>query len=178
MSVAVSTAIAIGGIAAAGSSIAGAKMASGATKDAAKTQAASADKALAIQKQMYDQTRTDEAPYRQLGAGAVGLLGQGLGLPAQQQTWAPAPATAAQPAAPAAASGGGFLGGLGHALGALTPPGLPHLPGTGGGSPQPGQAQTASGYVQMKSPTGQVKPVASGDVAHYQQLGAQIVGNA
>lgn len=77
----------IGSAIAGGTSIVGAKMASGANKDAAKTQAASDKEALALQERMYQQdrsdlgqTREDLAPFRALGGGAAGLLGQGLGI--------------------------------------------------------------------------------------------------
>jgi len=54
-----------------GTNIAGGIMGADAANDAAKIQAASADKALAVQKQMYDQTRADLTPFRE--AASTGL---------------------------------------------------------------------------------------------------------
>ncbi len=162
-----------------GATIFGAKTAANSNTEAAKLQAATADKALAIQKQMYDQTRTDEAPYRAFGAGALGALSQGLGV-------------APTPAAPTVASASGVMSALAGAPHASNPNQQPAI-GTAMprpadqpvppqyGVPRPAesqtaaQAQTTSGYVQMRSPTGQVKAVAPDQVAHYSQLGAQVI---
>jgi hypothetical protein len=54
-----------------GSLISGA-MGSNAASNAADTQAAASNHAADIQKQMYDQTRTDQQPWRQAGATALG----------------------------------------------------------------------------------------------------------
>jgi hypothetical protein len=61
--------------ASAGAQVAGAVIGSKAAKSAAKTQAAAADQSLAFQKQQYQQSRQDFAPYQQQGAQAVGQLG-------------------------------------------------------------------------------------------------------
>lgn len=81
------TALLIGAGLSAGGQAAGAAMNSSASKSAAKTQAASDKEALALQERMYQQdrsdlgqTREDLAPFRALGGGAAGLLGQGLGV--------------------------------------------------------------------------------------------------
>src|SRR5688572_6969827 len=80
----------IGSAIAGGTSIVGAKMASNANRDAAKTQTESDKEALALQERMYHQdradlgqSREDLSPFRALGAGSAGMLGQGLGLPPQ-----------------------------------------------------------------------------------------------
>jgi len=48
-----------------------------ATQSAANTSAAASDYAANIQKQMYDQTRTDQTPWRDAGVNALGQLGTG-----------------------------------------------------------------------------------------------------
>jgi hypothetical protein len=81
-----------------GTAIVGAKMASNANKNASETQATSESEALKVQKEMFDreladeqqkyqqgradvaQSRSDLSPYRSIGQGALGLLGQGLGI--------------------------------------------------------------------------------------------------
>jgi len=72
----------IGGVAAAGS-VASAAIGAGAAKDAAKAQTQAADKAAAQSEAMYQQTRSDLAPYRSAGEGAItgynALLGTGPG---------------------------------------------------------------------------------------------------
>lgn len=60
----------IGGVASLGSAIIGSKSAS----KAAKAQAASADKAAQVQWDIYNQNRTDMAPWREAGGQAIGQL--------------------------------------------------------------------------------------------------------
>lgn len=94
----------IAGLAGAGASVAGAKMASGAQKDAAKTQAESADKALAVSKQMHEQERADLGPYRSAGQGAVSALARGLDVEGYPDTTIPG-ASSVPGQAPAVNSG-------------------------------------------------------------------------
>lgn len=61
-------------LAIAGSAIVGASISASAAKSAANTQAAAANRASDIQRQMYDQTRTDLQPYRDAGQGAIPIL--------------------------------------------------------------------------------------------------------
>lgn len=51
-----------------------------AATQAARTSAASADKATALQEQIYNQNRTDQTPWRNTGANALAQLSYGLGL--------------------------------------------------------------------------------------------------
>lgn len=60
-----------------GSTVVGGVMASSASRSAAKTQAAAADRASEAELAMYDQTRADQAPWRQAGATALGQLTRG-----------------------------------------------------------------------------------------------------
>lgn len=62
------------------SAVVGGAMASSGARSASRTQAASADKATELQKYMYDQTRTDAAPWRGAGASALNQLSMLLGL--------------------------------------------------------------------------------------------------
>lgn len=75
MCVGTSTAIAIAATAAsAAGSIAAAKIGSNAAHDAAATQSASADKAITVQQQVYQDQQKAQAPYQQLGQQALGRL--------------------------------------------------------------------------------------------------------
>lgn len=58
----------------------GAGLSSHAATNAADTQANSANHAADLQMQMYQQTRSDQAPWRQAGANAVGSMSGGFGL--------------------------------------------------------------------------------------------------
>lgn len=61
-----------------GGTIGGALISSSASKSAANTQAASADRAADLQWQQYQQTRTDQAPWREAGAATLSQLTGGL----------------------------------------------------------------------------------------------------
>jgi hypothetical protein len=71
-----------------GSDVYASKKAAGAAKDAAKVQEKGLDaqdraarEALALQRGIYEQTRTDTAPWRNVGGQAVNSLGMLMGLP-------------------------------------------------------------------------------------------------
>lgn len=74
MCVGTTTAIAIGAGAAAAGSITAAKIGSNAASNAAATQSASADKAMGVQNQVYQDQKVAQAPYQQLGQQALGRL--------------------------------------------------------------------------------------------------------
>jgi hypothetical protein len=63
-----------------GSALLGGAMSSKAASKAAKTSAASADYATGLQKEMYDQTREDQTPWRDTGANALSQLSYLMGL--------------------------------------------------------------------------------------------------
>jgi hypothetical protein len=67
------------GAASAGATVYGAHKASQAAKDAAQTQTNYGNKALDLQKQMYEQDRADQAPYRNISYGALNTLGSMMG---------------------------------------------------------------------------------------------------
>lgn len=154
-------------------SIGGAAIAAHAAGSAADQQVAASNQALQQENQIYQQQRADLAPWRTAGAGALGLLSQGLGLPS-----------------------GGAIGGGGAAnpLAGLPPgtqtniPGLPPsavnvpltpenaqdralAPGT---MLQPGQAGVSQGGgpVWLKAPDGTVKAVPENLASSYIQAGA------
>jgi|SRR5262252_1387315 len=79
------------GIASAAGGVASSAIQAHAAGKAAQQQQQAADRALALQQQMYQQTRSDLAPY--MGAGTQGLtsLTSLLGLPAAPAAAAPAP---------------------------------------------------------------------------------------
>ena len=58
----------------AGSAVVGGVISSNASKSAAQTQANAANNSTALQKAMYDQTRADQAPYRQSGYHALDTI--------------------------------------------------------------------------------------------------------
>jgi hypothetical protein len=156
MSVATSTAIAISAGAAAGASIYGAHKASGAAKDAAKQQQQSAQQALALQREMYGQTRADLGPYREQGGQGLTALSALLGLPG------PAPASSAPvgPTAPVPSSW--------HSM----PPGATV---TGHAVPRGTLPGTAPNFVTLRAPTGQLRAVPADQAAFYLARGASQV---
>lgn len=149
----------IGAIIGAGALAAGGTIASGAleanaSKSAAQTQAASANKALNLQTQIYNNAQPMFAPYRALGQNALTNL----------QNRRPI-LNSADPAMARQQNPGLTLGGISQY--AMQPP------RNGGAMLQP---QGAGGMVTMKSPTGQVSQVPQNLVQHYQGLGATVVG--
>lgn len=83
-----------GMVAVAGASLVGGAMGSSAAKSAANTQAAAADRATQSQREMFNTTVKNNAPYNQAGQAATAKLSDLLGLPSTQ--------------APATANAGGF----------------------------------------------------------------------
>jgi hypothetical protein len=71
----------ITGAVGAGATVAGAKMASNASKNALKAQTGATNRALAQQERIYNQTRQDQAPFRDISAGAARTLGNLTGIP-------------------------------------------------------------------------------------------------
>lgn len=69
----------IGGVAGAAASIYGANKQADAAKDAAQSSQQGTDASLALQKQIYDQNREDQAPWRAAGQSALGYLTNGYG---------------------------------------------------------------------------------------------------
>lgn len=164
MSMATGTAIALGTAAiAGGATVASSIIGSNAAKSAAETQAAAGNKALDLQKSIYDQQQQNLAPYRQ--AGNVGLASL-TGRVANPGTLS--------------SGGNGWVSSAGQpTLASMT------APPTGGApmaSSQQGSmglaSMTAGQTVLMRSPDGlTTKPVPAELVDHYRQQGAQVVSN-
>lgn len=132
------------------------------------------DKSLALQKQMYDTTRADLSPYSQTGVAALGNLRQLTGLPANI---APTPSNPPPGGIPVSSTPGGAPGQM--QVGTPQNPG-PSLRTPQGGLPpmqgqSPAQMQTSSGYVTMRSPTGETQQVDAAHVPFYQQKGATVI---
>lgn len=80
MPIGLSTAVIAGGALAATGAVVGASMGSSAAKSAAGVQAKSADAATQLQADIYNQNRTDLAPWRAAGTGALQMLSDALGI--------------------------------------------------------------------------------------------------
>jgi len=180
----------VGGIIAGAGAVGAAAIQSHAAGKAADQQVAAGDKALALQKDIYNQQQVNEAPFRNTGASAITTLGGLLGLPQ--------------------GGGGGSMGQLPtNTLGSTFDPAV--TPGqanfanyspTGGyvGKNVPMSEQMsnrnvnldASGYtaqqhgasppsmtmIRMQAPTGEIETVPADQVSHYQQQGAKVLGSA
>lgn len=147
-------------VAAAGSSVASSVIGSKAANKAGKTQAAAEEKALALQRQMYQEAQPRYAPYQQMGQNALPTLAALAGnvqAPRYGQNLADLSLYGAPPQnmAPRPAAGPGM--------------GLP-----GGPAPQPPQPQPG-GTVMMRAPNGAQQAVPREQVAHFQQKGATVV---
>lgn len=179
MSVATSTAIAIGlGAAGAASSVYGAKKASDASKDAARIQVGSADKAQQFNERVYGDQKQLMAPYIQGGQESFARL--------MQQHWGtPLPAGAA----PSAGNSTVLAQQAGMALprppqGSQMPQGgqpmtLGAMQSQAGGGPSQGQSMPGAPpqepMVLMESPDGERRPVPQSKVALAEQRGAKRV---
>jgi hypothetical protein len=120
-----------------------------AANKAAQTQAASADKALELNRQIYQQQRADMMPYVQGGQSAFQTLLNG---------WQARQGNAAQPAGPSIGNGASPFG---AAMGNGAAPGGQYLPQAGAG-PMGGNAgapQAGGQMVTLRAPTGEVQAV-------------------
>ena len=118
---------------------------------AAQMQNEAAQKAIDLQKQMYETTRGDLAPYRALGQGASAGLGYFMGIPGYEQgnRGVLPPSAQGQPMTPTAASA---------------------MPSSGTTPP----ATASEPMVAMRAPDGSMRAVPQSQVSHYQARGAQI----
>jgi hypothetical protein len=166
--------ILIGSGISAGVSAYGASRAAGAAKDAAKTQAESADKAIALQRDIFETRRQDLAPYTSAGGAAMNTLAEAMGLPAGP---APAPMAGGAPPVSTARQRPPEAPALGLA-GPRNAPMTPMAPPAGSKA----SAQTASsmapavgGAVRMQTPTGQIVLVPAERVNEAVLRGGQVV---
>jgi len=164
----------------------GARRAAGAADKAADAQEAASDKSLALVKEMYEQDRADRAPYRALGRVAVGGLSHlaGVNLAAYGD---PAPASA-KPGADAAPTAPSRAEQAQAALDRIEQqPGVNRSPRTqavrdalareAAGTPrdlaQPASASTASSYVRVQAPDGEVRELPPETAARAIQAGGR-----
>lgn len=147
-------------------SLIGATIAAGASKDASAANAESIKEALDFEKQQYSDLTGRLAPYVSAGTASSDRMSQLLGLPARSGTTATAPPTRGpavnnyggpSPAAPLSGAGG--------------------ITSVVGGSPAPGTT-TGGPMVTLQAPDGTTKQVPQEQVAHYQALGAKVLGAA
>jgi len=104
----------MGGILGAGASILGSVLGSSAAGDAADAQSAAAANSLKLQKEMYDQTRTDLAPYRDLGNAGWTKLAELMGLYNPNSPTSTSTVVGGAPAAAAASASASGSGGHGR----------------------------------------------------------------
>jgi hypothetical protein len=174
--VATGTALLIGAGLAAGSQVAGAAMQSHAAGNAAESQERSAHEALELQREMYQQRRTDLQPYMASGAAANTTLSQLMGLGTPQAAAAPAtglPAPRPVPVPTPEQFASGSQRGIprdmsGRTTGPIRLDDWRELRNAQYGATH----QNASGYVQLRSPDGHTSQVPVDQVDHYLQRGA------
>ena len=152
-----------------------------AAQDTASRTAAGLNRMYANQGQQYRDILTNQlsnmSPYTSLGAGAAGLLGQGLGVPVTMPKATPITPSIGMDYAPGMQIG--QLNPTSPAGGSLTAPRPNPFPGSQpfnsgqGGAPL---AAYGTGTVTMRAPDGTTKQVSAADAAHYQAQGAVIVG--
>lgn len=128
-----------------GATVYAANKASNAAKQAAAQQTDAGNRALDLQRQMYEQQRADEAPYRQMGYGALNTLSSMMG----------------------------GMGGATPMGGPSSRPTLQKQGAIAGGGVS--LSNLGGGRVMMAAPNGQRQMVPADQVAHYQALGAQVV---
>lgn len=133
-----------------------------AASSAADKQTASADKALALQSQIYGNTRADLSPFVSLGTGALSNLRKLGGVPnVQSGSMTPAPM------APVVTN---RVQGSAPTIGTAVPRNAATL-STFGQAP----SGTASGYVTMRAPDGSTNQVPANQVQHWTSRGAQVI---
>lgn len=159
-----------------GTQLIGAKLASDANNKALEQQNAALEKAIGLQRDMYQQDRNDRAPYRASGQGSVGKLSYLLGVPGfeggalshQPPPGAfdlPPQAMPQQQPSPSLS----VLGGPGSSTG-IVPPQMPaQQPSINTGMTQPPQGQ----MVTLRAPDGSVQQFPEQQAQFYIQRGAQ-----
>jgi hypothetical protein len=172
------TAITIG-IISAGTQIASSAIQSHAASNATKAETAAGQQALQVEQQQYQQGRSDLAPYRQVGSGALSKLGQIFGVPMTDPTSIPT-----GPASPTALASSNGLP-LSLRPGTLATPGSTGDPrnlgpslGTAGARPSSLASLSGSdgaAPVRVQAPDGNIYSVPPSQVAAAQQQGGQVL---
>ncbi len=126
-----------------------------AANEAQRAQNEAAQKAIDLQKEMYQTTRNDLAPYRALGQGASAGLGYFMGIPGYEQgnRGILPPSAQGQP---------------------MTPPATPAASGNTAVPRNPSAATASEPMVAMRAPDGSMRAVPQSQVSHYQARGAQV----
>ena len=147
-----------------------------ASKKAAQTQSVSADKAMALGREVYQQQRADQMPWLTAGQGAVNQLSSLMGINQGNTT-----AAMSQPGSPMAPTPSGYatpeanFGTPGHAqwpFGATQGQNpLASMRSAGSGSTLAAQAA----MVTLQAPDGSVQQLPAQFAAHYEALGARRV---
>jgi hypothetical protein len=135
----------------AGVGLIGAKMSSNAAKNAAATQAQAASEANTLQRQMFEQTRSDQLPWLNAGRGAVTSLSRLMGLDSNPASTS----SLTSPAAPRVVQRTQPLSSIGRA----TPNTI---------APRANDV----GMVMMRAPDGSQQAVSQDQVGHYEARGA------
>lgn len=168
-----------------GLKLGGTAIESNAISNAVKTQAAGTSAALASNASIYNNNRAALQPYIATGTGASNLLASLYGLPTSPvPTNVPVGASAtglSQGLVPSTTPGFGTPGTTisapaGSTLSApLSPPNTPTAANTSLSALSPTGAVTSTNTT-MRAPDGSIESVPTAQVAHYQALGAQVVG--
>ena len=182
----------VGGIIAGAGAIGSAAIQSHAAGKAADQQVAAGDKALALQKDIYNQQQANEAPWRDTGAAAITSLGGLLGLPQGPagggggqlpsstlgSTFDP-PVTTAQANFDRYSPTGGYIGKDVPMSEQMSNPNV-NVDASGYTAQQHGASSSSyAPMVTLRSPDGKdTMTVPAVQAGHYQQLGATIVGRA
>lgn len=153
---------------AAGGAIGSSAIAAHASKSAAGQQVDASNKALGVEQQVYEDQKNNLAPYRQAGtdaltrASSLADAGSPIGLKTFTNGNLPQVSLNRQPGAPVSSM----------PQNAAPPMGLATM-----GQAQSPQAPAANGggMVQLRAPNGSMRTVPAAQVAHYLQLGAQVV---
>ena len=156
----------------------GARNAAKAAKDAAKMQAEAADKALAFQRTMWEDTQRNQAPWLQAGTGAINTLANLGGIPMMAPGTAPSALIAPQP------TGGGSLpplapgvtrGPMPISQAVSSPLAAPQAPRPVGSSATPAAMGGQSSYVMLQAPDGTQQRVPEQFASAFEAKGARRV---
>lgn len=156
----------------------GAKKQADAGKQAAQVQTDYGNKALDLQKQMYEQDRADQAPYRNIAYGALNTLGSMMGPSFNAGGGGFRPSMGGQPSG--SANGAPPMA-QGLHLGSTAPPSpmtpqdLPAPVSVGSGM-TPAAAANGGDTVLMRAPNGATARIPRDQVSHYAAKGATVLG--
>ncbi len=201
MAIATGTALLASAALSGGLQLAGAAKASSSANKAADQQVASADKGLALQKQIYNEQKAGMQPYAQFGQQALGSLGSLMGFPALPPPTPPTgygangqslgpitgnqgPMNMSDPRVHRLAKGGSLVDpGMSGTIGGMVGQSSYRSPASGLGAPMQ-QTQGGGGsfaapggrMVKVSSPDGEIRDVPEGMVPQLEAIGGRRVG--